>query len=407
MGTGAKHWVIFFFFLFIYIYIFLYITFFLKYYFHKISKNILIKMSRPFKNSDPVLTHFSLTNCIYLNLFKGSGVPQKDLSCFSVSGVFFICPLTGKTLRKTEREMHIKEAILMRFSEDAIEASIMMIHTFNKDKEKVKAALDIISKYVENICKNPTEEKYRKIKLSNKVFQEKVSVIEGSREYLQALGFESTTLQVDGKDRTEEFLVLPAQESEALEQLKVHLERLQKGEPVRAKLDRQTQVFRPSKHATHFELPPDFYNLTAEELKREQQLKSEIVERNTMLRTKAMREKDEQRERRKYNYALLRVRLPDENILQGTFLAWERVAALYQFVRDSLENGWQPFELMAPGGQKLKEEEELALNECNLAPAALLTFSWDAAVQADIAAAGGKTAVLLKAALLENIKTLS
>uniref|UniRef100_A0A8C2JRL0 UBX domain-containing protein 6 n=1 Tax=Cyprinus carpio TaxID=7962 RepID=A0A8C2JRL0_CYPCA len=378
----------------------------LKYYFRKISKNILIKMSRPFKNSDPVLTHFSLTNCIYLNLFKGSGVPQKDLSCFSVSGVFFICPLTGKTLRKTEREMHIKEAILMRFSEDAIEASIMMIHTFNKDKEKVKAALDIISKYVENICKNPTEEKYRKIKLSNKVFQEKVSVIEGSREYLQALGFESTTLLVDGEDRSEEFLVLPAQESEALEQLKVHLERLQKGEPVRAKLDRQTQVFRPSKHATHFELPPDFYNLTAEELKREQQLKSEIVERNTMLRTKAMREKDEQRERRKYNYALLRVRLPDENILQGTFLAWERVAALYQFVRDSLENGWQPFELMAPGGQKLKEEE-LALNECNLAPAALLTFSWDAAVQADIAAAGGKTAVLLKAALLENIKTLS
>uniref|UniRef100_A0A9J7YTQ7 UBX domain-containing protein 6 n=1 Tax=Cyprinus carpio carpio TaxID=630221 RepID=A0A9J7YTQ7_CYPCA len=301
----------------------------------------------------------------------------------------------------------LKNTDVERFSEDAIEASIMMIHTFNKDKEKVKAALDIISKYVENICKNPTEEKYRKIKLSNKVFQEKVSVIEGSREYLQALGFESTTLQVDGKDRTEEFLVLPAQESEALEQLKVHLERLQKGEPVRAKLDRQTQVFRPSKHATHFELPPDFYNLTAEELKREQQLKSEIVERNTMLRTKAMREKDEQRERRKYNYALLRVRLPDENILQGTFLAWERVAALYQFVRDSLENGWQPFELMAPGGQKLKEEEELALNECNLAPAALLTFSWDAAVQADIAAAGGKTAVLLKAALLENIKTLS
>ncbi|XP_016129258.1 UBX domain-containing protein 6 isoform X1 [Sinocyclocheilus grahami] len=338
---------------------------------------------------------------------EGSGVPQKDLSCFSVSGVFFICPLTGKTLTKTEREMHIKEAILMRFSEDAIEASIMMIHTFNKDKEKVKAAVDVISKYVENICKNPTEEKYRKIKLSNKVFQEKVSGIEGSREYLQALGFESTTLPVDGEDRTEEFLVLPAQESEVLEQMKAHLERLQKGEPVRAKLDHQTQVFRPSQHATHFQLPPDFYNLTAEELKREQQLKSEIVERNTMLRTKAMREKDEQRERRKYNYVLLRVRLPDENILQGTFLAWERVAALYQFVRDSLENGWQPFELMAPGGQKLKDDEELALNECNLAPAAELTFSWDAAVQADIAAAGGKNAILLKAALLENIKILS
>ncbi|KTG03816.1 hypothetical protein cypCar_00017252 [Cyprinus carpio] len=338
---------------------------------------------------------------------KGACVPQKDPSCFSVPGVFFICPLTGKTLTKTEKEMHIKEAILMRFSEDAIEASIMMIHNFNKDKEKVKAAVDIISKYIENICKNPTEEKYRKIKLSNKVFQENVSGIEGSREYLQALGFESTTLPVDGEDRTEEFLVLPAQESEALEQMKAHVERLQKGEPLRAKLARQPQVFRPSQHATHFQLPPDFYNLTAEELKREQQQKSEVVERNAMLRTKAMREKEEQRERRKYNYALLRVRLPDGNLLQGTFLAWERVAALYQFVRDSLVNDWQPFELMAPGGQKLKDDEELALNECNLAPAALLTFSWDAAVQADIAAAGGKTAVLLKAALLENIKTLS
>lgn len=41
------------------------------------------------------------------------------------------------------------------------------------------------------------------------------------------------------------------------------------------------------------------------------------MERNAMLRTKAMREKEEQRERRKYNYTLLRVRLPDGILLQG------------------------------------------------------------------------------------------
>ncbi|XP_072516437.1 UBX domain-containing protein 6 [Salminus brasiliensis] len=334
-------------------------------------------------------------------------VPVKDPACFSVSGVYFICPLTGETLTKSEREMHIKEAILLRFSENPVEASVMMIHTFNKDREKVKAAVDIISKYIDNICKNPTEEKYRKIKVSNKVFQEKVRGIEGSREYLQALGFESIMLPVDGQEDTEEFLLLPEQEAASLEQMKEKKEQLQNGEPVRAKLDRQPQAFRPSQHATRFELPPDFYNLTAEELKREQQQKSDIVERNSMLRTKAMREKDEQRERRKYNYTLLRVRLPDGNILQGTFLAWERVAALYQFVRDSLENGWQPFELLAPGGQKLKEDEDVALNECNLAPAALLTFSWDAVVQADIAAAGGQSSSVLKPELLQNIKSLS
>lgn len=41
------------------------------------------------------------------------------------------------------------------------------------------------------------------------------------------------------------------------------------------------------------------------------------MEKNAMLRTKAMREKEEQRERRKYNYTLLRIRLPDGNLLQG------------------------------------------------------------------------------------------
>lgn len=70
-------------------------------------------------------------------------------------------------------------------------------------------------------------------------------------------------------------------------------------------------------------------------------------------------------------------------------------------------DGWQPFELIAPGNQKLQESDEVALAECNLVPAALLTFAWDAAVQADIAAAGGKSPSLLKPELLETIRSLS
>uniref|UniRef100_A0AAQ6A4S5 UBX domain-containing protein 6 n=1 Tax=Amphiprion ocellaris TaxID=80972 RepID=A0AAQ6A4S5_AMPOC len=337
----------------------------------------------------------------------GSKVPVRDPACLSVSGVYFTCPLTGATLTKSEREVHIKEAILMRFEEDAIEASVMMIYTFNKDREKVKAAVDIISKYVENICKNPTEEKYRKIKLSNKVFQEKVRSAEGSREFLQALGFISVMLPVEGQEEEEEFLVLPEQSPDALELMKERRDRLQRGEPVRAQLDRQPQAFRPSPNAQRFELPQEFYNLSAEELKREQQQRSDLVEKNAMLRTKAMREREEQRERRKYNYTLVRVRLPDGNLLQGTFYAWDRLPVVFGFVRESLVDGWQPFELVAPGGQKLQEDEEVALAECNLVPAALLTFAWDAAVQADIAAAGGKSPALLKPELLETIRTLS
>lgn len=39
---------------------------------------------------------------------------------------------------------------------------------------------------------------------------------------------------------------------------------------------------------------------------------------------------------------------------------------LFGFVRESLVDGWQPFDLIAPGGQKLQESEEVALAECNL-----------------------------------------
>lgn len=335
------------------------------------------------------------------------GSQVKDPSSLSVSGVYFTCPLTGATLTKSERDVHIKEAIFMRFEEDAVEASVMMIHTFNKDKDKVKSAVDIISKYVDNICKNPSEEKYRKIKLSNKVFQEKVRCVEGSREFLEALGFISTMLPVEAQEEEEEFLVLPEQSPDDLELMKERRDRLQRGEPVRATLDRQPQALRPSPNAQRFELPPEFYNLSAEELKKEQQQRSDLVEKNSMLRTKAMRERDEQRERRKYNYTLLRIRLPDGNLLQGTFYAWDRLTVLYDFVRESLVDGWQPFDLIAPGGQKLQESEEQALAECNLVPAALLSFAWDTAVQADIAAAGGKSPALLKPELLENIRTLS
>lgn len=50
----------------------------------------------------------------------------------------------------------------------------------------------------------------------------------------------------------------------------------------------------------------------------------------------------------------------------GTFYARERVAVLYSFVREALQSDWLPFELLASGGQKLSEDENLAFNECGL-----------------------------------------
>lgn len=123
----------------------------------------------------------------------------------------------------------------------------------------------------------------------------------------------------------EEFYVLSEAALAQPQSLERHKEQLLCGEPVRATLIRQRRVFRPSPMASQFDLPSDFFNLTAEEAKREQKLRSEAVERLSMLRTKAMREKEEQREMRKYTYTLLRVRLPDGCLLQGVCFPLGRV----------------------------------------------------------------------------------
>ncbi|XP_049495626.1 UBX domain-containing protein 6 isoform X1 [Panthera uncia] len=326
----------------------------------------------------------------------------------AVPAVCFTCPLTGATLRKDQRDAHIKEAILSHFSTDPVAASIMKIHTFNRDRDRVKLGVDTIAKYLDNICLHPEEEKYRKIKLQNRVFQERINCLEGTHEFFEAVGFQKALLPVPDQEGPEEFYVLSEAALAQPQSLRKHKEQLLVAEPVRATLARQRRVFQPSPLASRFDLPGDFFTLTAEEVKREQRLRSEAVERLSVLRTKAMREREEQRERRRYTYTLLRVRFPDGCLLQGTFYARERVAALYAFVREALQSDWLPFELLASGGQRLSEEESPAFDECGLVPSALLTFSWDATLLEDLRAAGAEPdSSILKPELLSTIEKLS
>ncbi|NWR97714.1 UBXN6 protein, partial [Motacilla alba] len=338
-------------------------------------------------------------------------LPQEGAAAPSVSGVYFICPLTGTVVRKDQKEKQLREAIEAYFSVDPVAASIMEIHTFNKDREKVRVCVETMAKYLDNIYLHPEEEKYRKIKLQNKVFQERISCLEGTHKFFQAVGFETKTLPVPGQGKnswytTEEFYVLKEEVLSRLEDLKEHKEQLLSSEPVRAQLHRQLALFQPSPAAARFELPHDFFSLTAEELRREQRLRTEAVEKAAMLRTRAMREKDEQREMRKYNYTLLRVRFPDGYILQGTFYARESVSVLYNFVREALRDDWLPFELLGPGGLKLTDEN-LAFNECGLVPSALLSLAWDAAVMADVEAAAEEQRSPLRPELLARAQPLS
>ncbi|KAK7304512.1 hypothetical protein VNO77_42393 [Canavalia gladiata] len=69
---------------------------------------------------------------------------------------------------------------------------------------RVRRAFETLLVYVGNVAKNPKEEKYRKIRLTNPLFQDRVGSLNGGVEFLELCGFEKTS----------DFLYLPHEKVE-------------------------------------------------------------------------------------------------------------------------------------------------------------------------------------------------
>ena len=324
----------------------------------------------------------------------------------AVTGVYYKCPMAGPAvLPRKEMEHYIEEFLMSQLTEEPEMTSALMLHTLNKDKSKVKMATEILCKYLDNILGHPGEEKYRKIRLNNKAFQEKVAPLAGAQEFMQAAGWETKMLE-GPQEIEEEYLVMEKDRGENMDHLAHLKEILLAAEPVRPELDRNLKVYHASTNASRIEVPDEFYNISTEELKREHQAREEAVNRLGMLRTKEMRERDQLRELRRYRYCLVRVRFPNGVLVQGTFYALEKLSNLIQFVRDCLENDWMPFYLSTQTGYKLTDEN-VSLAECGLAPASIVNFAFDATVLEEITVQqGGMPIDYLKTDLLAHIQTL-
>ncbi|XP_047000984.1 UBX domain-containing protein 6 [Schistocerca americana] len=295
----------------------------------------------------------------------------------AVNGVYFKCPLiSDEILSKEEWTVKIKEFLYSQLEEERGLTSCLIIHSCNKNREKIAQCVETLCKYLENIVQNPTEDKYKKIRMSNRIFQERVAPIEGIQDFLMAAGFEIKKEEFQGSE--EDYLVFSEQNVESLEYLSTLCDALRSAEPISLELDRNLQVLLPSQATHRTDLPPVFYTMTPEELKKEQQLRAETIEKSMMLRTKAMREKDELREMKKYRYALIRVRFPDGILLQGTFHVYEKFDAVLNFVTENLVQDDQPFILIMANGCRLSHEEaNQTLVDLRLVPASVLIFSWD------------------------------
>lgn len=133
--------------------------------------------------------------------------------------------------------------------------------------------------------------------------------MEGALEFLNACGFREITLD------NELFLIWSKENIEPDYDLPTLLEALKNAEQIHLELDRNIKVLLPSQ-AKRVALPDDFYRISPEEIKREQQLRTEAIENSQILKTKAMREREEQRTLRMYKYALIRVKFPNGLYIQ-------------------------------------------------------------------------------------------
>ncbi|XP_003485827.1 UBX domain-containing protein 6 [Bombus impatiens] len=300
----------------------------------------------------------------------------KDNSLLAVTNVYYRCSyLSDEILSQDEWKVKIKEFLYEQLKgEDMGLISCLIIQNCNSKKNRIDACVETLGKYLENIINNPEEEKYQKIRMQNRIFQDKVAPIEGALEFLNAAGFHQKKLL--NNDKEDDFLIRNADNCD-IENITMLLEALKTAQPIPLELDRNLQVLLPMQANKRTELPSSFFNLTAEDIEKEQQLRTEAVERDQMLRTKAMRERDEKQRLRKYKFSLIRIKFPDNLILQGTFSIHESFQNVVNFVSENLINNERPFSLKKLPQTTFSEDSfDKTLLELELFPAVILMFSW-------------------------------
>lgn len=165
-------------------------------------------------------------------------------------------------LPRSEWKVKIRNFLYEQLESEPSLTACLIIHNCNV-KDKAEACIETLSKYIENIVNNPEDEKYRKIRLTNRIFCERVRSVEGGYEFLIGAGFVEQIID-------EEAYIIYS--NEGFDQLPELLDALRNAERIALDLDRNLQVLLLSQ-ARKFDLPSDFYRIRPEEAKKEQKLR--------------------------------------------------------------------------------------------------------------------------------------
>ncbi|KAK9713551.1 hypothetical protein RND81_06G034600 [Saponaria officinalis] len=257
-----------------------------------------------------------------------------------------------------------------------------------------EGSIDVVLRLFGNIVKDPENQKFRRIRMSNPKIRETVGDVVGGVELLERVGFELK--EEEGEmwavmdTPSKEGIMVISETIQLLEQTKnigkSSTPSLKVDDKVKEPeiIDRQIKVFFsvPESVAARIELPESFYKLSLEEVKREAEMKKKKMAESQLLIPKSLKEKQAQAARRRYTRTIVRVQFPDGVVLQGIFSPKEPTSALYAFVSSALKQQGLEFELIHPIPLKRRVipcfpkagERVSMLEDEDLVPSALVKF---------------------------------
>ncbi|KAH0869466.1 hypothetical protein HID58_076488 [Brassica napus] len=334
----------------------------------------------------------------------GAFITSSNRSQNGYSLNMFECPICGNPF-KTEEEVsvHVESCLGEDTTTNGDEAS-----SEEKDKSEVEklvvvylsgkpseSSVDVLLRLLKNIVKEPENGKFRKIRMSNAKIKEAIGDVAGGVELLELVGFELkeendeiwAVMDVPGGDQTQ----LINEVVGMLEKRKIEMTRNDEVlpvEPVAAapkKIDREIRVFFSVAEnvASRIEVPDSFYSLSADEIKREADLRRKKIAESQLLIPRSYKEKQAKAARKRYKRSMIRVQFPDGVVLQGVFAPWEPTFALYEvFVSSALKEPSLQFELLDPVLVKRRViphtpapgQKPRTLEDEELVPSALIKF---------------------------------
>ncbi|CAH8438909.1 unnamed protein product [Schistosoma turkestanicum] len=268
-----------------------------------------------------------------------------------------------------------------------------------------------IIKILQNLISSPENPVYRRLRASNKLIQDLLS-IDGFESFITLCNFKKTMLpvtrpseqqqQVEGADEKptvdeEAFYIISEEDANNKEHLEKLLDLFITADPILPELYRDTKVYRVTgrnqMYIARDDLPDEFFCFTKEEFRKYYDYQHQLIEEGNMLMTKAMRERLKAKSMKSFRYCVIRVRLPDNILLQGTFYAMDKLSTVREWISECLAKPYL-FRLYAPPGTQISTltntpatapvhliDDNVCLSEIGLAPASLINLIFDEPIQ--------------------------